>query len=55
MTYSWGLDKGVVGVWQGFGLSNVLLSVLFVGALIFANWDKESQLILKRIQMNDQL
>lgn len=45
-TYSWGLDKGLVGIWQAFAVTNVLLAILYTIILFITNWEKESNSIV---------
>ncbi|CAD8099445.1 unnamed protein product [Paramecium sonneborni] len=53
--YDWGLGNGTKGIWQGFGISNLILSTLFTLSLIFTDWKKESDLIINRIKKENEL
>lgn len=54
-SYDWGLDLGVVGIWQAFGLANVVLLVLYIAALFYTNWPKESSAIQLRVEKQNNL
>lgn len=41
-SYAWGLDQGVVGIWQAFGLANFVLLILYASVLFYTDWSKES-------------
>lgn len=40
LTYSWGLNMGVKGIWIGFGLANAILIILYVIVLFTTDWKK---------------
>ncbi|CAD8069643.1 unnamed protein product [Paramecium sonneborni] len=54
-TYSWGLNQGVVGIWQGFGIANLILAILDIFILMNVNWDLESQIIIYKIETQHEI
>ncbi|CAK70932.1 unnamed protein product (macronuclear) [Paramecium tetraurelia] len=54
-TYSWGLDQGVLGIWQGFGISNLILAILDLIVLFTTDWDKQSRNIVRRVKQENEL
>lgn len=54
-TYDWGLGNGLVGIWQAFGLTNVLLAILYTILLFTSDWDKESAAIISRVKKENEM
>ncbi len=40
LTFSWGFDMKLKGIWLGFGVSNALLSVVYIGSLLTSDRHK---------------
>jgi len=40
LTFSWGFDLKLRGIWLGLGISNTLLSVIYIGSLLTSDWNK---------------
>ncbi|CAD8148185.1 unnamed protein product [Paramecium octaurelia] len=53
--YKWGLDQGVVGIWQGFGIANLILAILDLFILFTVDWDQESKNIIERVESQNQI
>ncbi|CAD8051919.1 unnamed protein product [Paramecium primaurelia] len=53
--YSWGLDQGVVGIWQGFGIANLILAILDLTILFTVDWEQESKNIIKRVETHNEI
>ncbi|CAD8133992.1 unnamed protein product [Paramecium pentaurelia] len=53
--FTWGLDYGVVGIWQGFAISNVILAILDLIVLFTTDWDKQSKNIIRRVKQENEL
>lgn len=51
LTYSWGFNQGVVGIWQGFGIANLILCMLDLIILFTVDFDQESQAIIARVEI----
>jgi Na+-driven multidrug efflux pump len=49
-TFDWGFGWGVKGIWLAFGISNLVLAVLFITIIFISDWEKQSELIAARIQ-----
>lgn len=39
LTFSWGFDLQLVGIWLGFGLTNMILCIIYIGALLKVDWN----------------
>ncbi|CAD8208725.1 unnamed protein product [Paramecium pentaurelia] len=55
LTYSWGFNQGVVGIWQGFGIANLILCILDLTILFTVDFDKESQAIIARVEIQNEI
>lgn len=38
LTFTWGFDYKLRGIWLGFGVANTILSTIYVFSLFSANW-----------------
>jgi MATE family multidrug resistance protein len=54
-SYDWGLGKGVLGIWQGFGAANLVLAAFFFVLLFTTDLDKESLKIVNRVKRENEL
>lgn len=49
LTFSWGLNLKLTGIWLGFGIANALLCFIYIGSLFNADWYKQAEMIHDRI------